>query len=497
MQSASDGLAIGAVDAGCPVVRPLWGGRFESVPSVELASFGASIAVDQRLWREDIRGSVAHARMLATVGVISEADFTAIEAGLAGIGEEIEAGSFVFGLADEDIHMAIERSLCERIGAAGKRLHTGRSRNDQVALDIRLYLKSRTVDLMEGLVALQRVIVRLAEEHLGVIMPGYTHLQKAQPVLFSHHLLAYFWMFDRDVRRLRAAWSAANVCPLGAAALAGTSYPLDRRQTARELGFVDVAGQALVVPNSMDAVSDRDFILDAVYASSTVMMHLSRLCEELILWSSFEFGFISLSDDYATGSSIMPQKKNPDFAELIRGKTGRVYGDLTALLTLLKGLPLAYNKDMQEDKQAVFDALDTVELSLRTMTGMLAHTTVNEAAMSAGAEGGFMAATDLADWLVARGMPFREAHHVVGQLVLLAAKSDRTLADLSLDEMRAVCSLFDEQALAALDIEQVVAARSTEGGTSCERVSEQLQQARVILAKAPSNSNLPEPVRHD
>ncbi|MDR0308865.1 MAG: argininosuccinate lyase, partial [Coriobacteriales bacterium] len=365
--------------------KNLWGGRFQAVPDANVQAFGASLPVDQRLWREDITGSKAHARMLATVGVITAADAEAIINGLESIAQRIGAGDFVFDIRDEDIHMSIERALIEEIGEAGKRLHTARSRNDQVALDTRLYMKRRTTELMQRLMELRQVLLDVASAHKTIIMPGYTHLQKAQPLLFAHHLLSYYWMFSRDWQRMLAAHWAANVSPLGACALAGTSYPLDRQQTARELGFVDADGTASVIPNSMDAVSDRDYLLDALYTCSTTMMHLSRLSEELVLWSSDEFGFITLDDRYATGSSIMPQKKNPDFAELIRGKTGRVYGDLVGLLTVLKGLPLAYNKDLQEDKEGAFDAMDTLGLSLQIMSGMISTLQVNSQRMGAGA----------------------------------------------------------------------------------------------------------------
>ncbi|MDR2956916.1 MAG: argininosuccinate lyase [Coriobacteriales bacterium] len=459
----------------------LWGGHFEEAPDSALQAFAASLPVDKRMWREDIAGSYAHARMLANVGVISESDAKAIIAGLGRIAMRIESGDFDFLMADEDIHMAIERALVADIGEAGKRLHTGRSRNDQVATDTRLYLKTRTASLIDQLAALRRVIIQLAEDNQDVIMPGYTHLQKAQPVLFAHHLLAYFWMFTRDSQRIKAAHQAANASPLGAAALAGTSYPLDREAVASDLGFIDATGAPVVIPNSLDAVSDRDFLLDAIYACSTTMMHLSRLCEELVLWSSDEFAYITMSDSYSTGSSIMPQKKNPDYAELVRGKTGRVYGDLMALLTTMKGLPLAYNKDMQEDKAATFEALDTLEHSLSAVGGMLSTLTVNADRMLAAARGGYMAATDLADWLVGLGLPFREAHAVVNRLVLTVEKTGRSLQDLTLAEMREVSTLFDDQALSVLDIKSVVTARTTFGGTASWRVKEQLELAKAAL----------------
>ncbi|MCL2883568.1 MAG: argininosuccinate lyase, partial [Coriobacteriia bacterium] len=451
-------------------------------PSLDEQAFGASLPVDQRMWREDIAGSQAHARMLAAVGVLSVADAEAIVAGLEQIAARIEAGDFVFDIADEDIHMSIERALIEAIGEVGKRLHTGRSRNDQVATDTRLYLKRRTRGLLGQLVELESAFCELARSYSDVLLPGYTHLQKAQPILFAHHMLAYFWMFTRDFERLMSAWQAANRSPLGAAALAGTGYPLDRLATARDLGFTDAEGEPQAILNSLDAVSDRDYLLDALFACSTAMMHLSRLAEELVIWSTSEFGFITLSDQFATGSSIMPQKKNPDFAELVRAKTGRVYGDLVGLLTVLKALPLAYNKDLQEDKEGVFDALDTLEASLAIVCGMLLSLRVNAQRMQADATTGFLNATDLADYLTVKGMPFREAHRVVGELVLLAEQRGVELGDLALDELRAASGLFAEDVYVALDVATVVAQRATLGGTAPERVAEQLGQAEQVLA---------------
>lgn len=462
----------------------LWGGRFTETPDAALLAFGASLAVDRRMWREDIAGSIAHAQMLAATGVLSASDVEDITAGLNRIAELFEADRFEFAETDEDIHTAIERALVADIGVAGQRLHTGRSRNDQVATDTRLYIKARSQQLLEQLHTLCEVLLNVAEANIEAVMPGYTHLQKAQPVLFAHHLLVYFWMFQRDRMRMQAARSAANASPLGAAALAGTGYPLDRAMTADRLGFTDEADRPVVIPNSMDAVSDRDYLLDTLYAASTTMMHLSRLCEELILWSTDEFGFITLSDAYSTGSSIMPQKKNPDFAELIRGKTGRVYGSLMGLLTVLKGLPLTYNKDMQEDKEATFDALDTLQNCLSAAGGMLMTMTVNSDRMLAGANRGFMAATDLADWLVRQGVPFRQAHEIVGSLVLLAERRGVGLDGLTLPELQAVSELLTDEALAVLDIKTVVAARTTYGGTAPERVREQIALARLELDKS-------------
>ena len=453
----------------------LWGGRFEDSPSDFTQAFGASLPVDQRMWESDIAGSKAHATMLAKQGVISEEDAKAICDGLDGVAEKIEAGDFEFDINDEDIHMSVERNLTEAIGTPGGRLHTGRSRNDQVACDTHHHCKKLTAGLMHQVLDLRGALLDIAEENFGVVMPGYTHMQKAQPVLFSHHMLAYYWMFTRDFTRLKAAYDSCDMLPLGSAALAGTTYPLDREFVAEELGFSGI------YPNSMDAVSDRDFLLDVVYACSTVMMHLSRMCEEIIYWSSNEFGFIRLSDAYSTGSSIMPQKKNPDFAELIRGKVGRVYGDLMQLLTTLKALPLSYNKDMQEDKEGVFDAVDTVSASLVVMAGMIRTMKVNAEAMRGGAHGGFMAATDLADYLVGKGMPFREAHAVVGRLVLECEKAGKTLQDLSVEELAAADEAFDEGALAAVDIDNIVAKRTTYGGTGHEQVKAQLGEARERL----------------
>lgn len=454
----------------------LWGGRFEKGVDAFTQEFGASLEDDKAMAQEDIKGSRAHAKMLAKQGIISGDDAAAIDAGLEKISGEIANGTFAWDVNDEDIHMAVEKALTADIGTPGARLHTGRSRNDQVATDIRLYVKRLCEELLEGNVELRRTLLSVAEKNLGVVMPGYTHLQHAQPVLFSHHMLAYFWMFSRDYTRLVAARTAADANPLGSAALAGTTYPLDRDYTTQLLGF-DHA-----IPNSMDAVSDRDYLLDLGYACAVSMMHLSRLCEELIYWSSNEFGFIRLSDAYSTGSSIMPQKKNPDFAELIRGKTGRVYGDLMALLTTMKGLPLAYNKDMQEDKEGVFDAVDTLGNSLVVMTGMIRTMQVNEDAMRIGALGGFMAATDLADYLVGTGVPFREAHAIVGRLVLECEKQGKTLQDLSADDLAEVDEHFAADALEAVDIDKVVERRTTYGATGHDAVKVQLEHARASLA---------------
>ena len=453
----------------------LWSGRFEQGVSEFTQEFGASLPIDKAMYHQDIAGSRAHARMLAAQGVISEEDKQKIVDGLTAIEKRIDEGDFVFDINDEDIHMSIEKVLTENIGDAGARLHTGRSRNDQVVTDTRLYAKELARELMVANVSLREALFEAAEKTFGVILPGYTHMQHAQPVLLSHHFMAYFWMFSRDFKRLSAALDAADMNPLGSAALAGTTYPLDRMATTKELGF------AAAIPNSLDAVSDRDFLLDLNYACSVSMIHLSRLCEEIILWSTSEFGFIALSDSYSTGSSIMPQKKNPDFAELIRGKSGRVVGDLVALLVTMKSLPLAYNKDLQEDKEGAMDAAKTLYDCMICMKGMIATMSINQDAMDEQAKKGYLAATDVADYLAKKGMPFRKAHEVVGHLVLLCDKRGCDLSDLSLDDFRAESELFEQDITEALDLESIVAARTTFGGTGHSAVKEQMEQAKDVL----------------
>lgn len=453
----------------------LWSGRFEQGVSEFTQEFGASLPIDKAMYHQDIAGSRAHARMLAAQGVISEEDKQKIVDGLTAIEKRINEGDFVFDINDEDIHMSIEKVLTENIGDAGARLHTGRSRNDQVVTDTRLYAKELARELMVANISLREALFEAAEKTFGVILPGYTHMQHAQPVLLSHHFMAYFWMFSRDFKRLSAALDAADMNPLGSAALAGTTYPLDRMATTKELGF------AAAIPNSLDAVSDRDFLLDLNYACSVSMIHLSRLCEEIILWSTSEFGFITLSDSYSTGSSIMPQKKNPDFAELIRGKSGRVVGDLVALLVTMKSLPLAYNKDLQEDKEGAMDAAKTLYDCMICMKGMIATMSINQDAMDEQAKKGYLAATDVADYLAKKGMPFRKAHEVVGHLVLLCDKRGCDLSDLSLDDFRAESELFEQDITEALDLESIVAARTTFGGTGHSAVKEQMEQAKNVL----------------
>lgn len=457
--------------------KPLWGGRFSAAPTGELERFGASLPFDKRMWKQDIRGSKAHAAMLAHQGVISTEDAKAIRAGLDEVAGEIERGEFTFDVdRDEDIHMAIERALTERIGPAGGRLHTGRSRNDQTAVDTHMIARDLADELLASLEGIQQVLLDRAEEQFGIVMPGYTHMQPAQPVLLSHHLLAYFWMFSRDHKRVADARAAANKCPLGAAALAGTTYPLDRAMTASELGFDEP------VANSMDAVSDRDYLLDLIYACSVCQIHLSRLCEELVWWSSAEFGFVEMDDAHSTGSSIMPQKKNPDFAELVRGKSGRVVGDLMSLLVTVKGTPLTYDKDLQEDKEPLFDAADTVLGSLMACTGMLATCTFKADRMREASHEGYMAATDLADYLVGKGLPFRQAHAMVGRIVGDCVREGVTLQQLTTDELRSYSELFDDDAHEALDIDNIVRRRTTLGGTGHDAVRAQLAQARDVLA---------------
>lgn len=455
----------------------LWSGRFEEGVSEFTQRFGASLPVDKKMYEEDIAGSRAHAKMLAAQGVISEEDQQKIDKGLADIKDEIDAGTFDFDINDEDIHMAVERVLTQRIGAAGARLHTGRSRNDQTITDARLCAKEMARGLMQADLKLRQTLLDVATAHPDVIMPGYTHMQHAQPVLFAHHMLAYYWMFTRDFARIRNAYDAADANPLGSAALAGTSYPLDRQMTADLMGF------SQVIPNSMDAVSDHDFQMDLQYACSVAMIHLSRLAEEVVLWSTSEFGYITLSDSYSTGSSIMPQKKNPDFAELVRGKTGRVVGDLMGLLMVMKGLPLAYDKDMQEDKEGTFDACHTLHDCMLCMSGMISTMTIHPDAMAKSAQKGYMAATDVADYLAKKGVPFRKAHEIVGHLVLECDKRDCQLSDLSLDDFKAESPLFEADITNALDLTSCVNARTTEGGTAPVAVASQMKKAKECFTR--------------
>ncbi|MBQ6670372.1 MAG: argininosuccinate lyase [Firmicutes bacterium] len=435
--------------------------------------FNSSISFDKRLYKQDIKGSMAHAAMLASRGIISEEDCRLITSGLEGILTDLESGALAFDLSCEDIHMFVEQVLTERIGEAGKRLHTARSRNDQVALDLRLYLRDETDGITQLIKELMRALAGQAEKHTETIMPGYTHLQRAQPINFAHHLLAYVQMLKRDCGRLSDCRARMNVSPIGSCALAGTTYDTDRAMEAELLGFDGVCA------NSMDGVSDRDFCLELMSALSIMMMHLSRLSEELILWSSWEFRFVRLSDAFTTGSSIMPQKKNPDMAELIRGKTGRVYGDLAALLTTLKGLPLAYNKDMQEDKEAVFDAVDTAKMCLKVMAPMIDTMTVLPENMLKAAREGFINATDLADYLVRKGMPFRSAYKISGQIVACCTEKGKVLEDLSLEEYKGFSELFGEDLFPEIDIRNCMEKRTSEGGASSASAAKQLKELEI------------------
>jgi argininosuccinate lyase len=451
----------------------LWGGRFTSGTASSVEAFTASIDVDARLYRHDIVGSIAHAKMLARQRIISARDARKIVRGLKAIEREIENGKFAFSATDEDIHMNIERRLTERIGSAGKRLHTARSRNDQVALDMRLFLREEVRLIIESLRSLGRELARAAKRHLDVIMPGYTHLQRAQPVLFSHHLLAYFEMFERDRERFAGCLERINVLPLGAGALAGTTFPIDRNYVATLLGFPRLA------KNSIDAVSDRDFILEFLSVSAILFVHLSRLAEELVLWSSQEFGFVELPDRYCTGSSMMPQKKNPDVPELIRGKSGRVFGHLHALLTIMKGLPLAYNRDLQEDKLPLFDTVDTVKSSLAMIRELIAGLKVRKEKMLTAAQGGFMNATDLADYLVRRDLPFRTAHAISGRIVQHCSKRGCRIEDLPLSELKRFSARIEKDVYDYLSVEAVVGRRRSLGGTARSKVLRRLKELRV------------------
>ena len=456
-----------------------WGGRFEGDTEKSVEEFTSSLHIDRRLYRQDILGSMAHARMLAKQGILSGPEAAAIIQGLAEVQEEIDAGEFTFDPALEDIHMAVEARLTAKVGEVGGKLHTARSRNDQVALDVRLYLADEVEALTEGLQELRRAGARLARRYLGVIMPGYTHLQRAQPVLFAHHLLAYDEMWRRDEMRLTESLARIRVSPLGAAALAGTTFPIDPAYTADQVGF------PAVFRNSLDAVSDRDFILEFLSHAALIMVHLSRLSEELILWASAEFGFVALPDSYATGSSIMPQKKNPDVAELIRGKSGRVAGHLMGLLMTVKGLPLAYNRDLQEDKEPLFDSVDTVKASVSLMAGMLGSLDLREERIAQALRGGYLSATDLADYLVEQGVPFRTAHEQVGRLVRYAEFQGKELLELSLEEIQRFASQTGPDVFEWLAIDNVVARRASPGGTAPARVEEALARVEEELGLCP------------
>ena len=453
----------------------LWGGRFSKNTNELVDAFNASIEFDKRLYHEDIRGSIAHATMLGRAGIIPQADAEEIVNGLKQILADIEAGNFSFEVSLEDIHMNIEARLTERIGSAGARLHTARSRNDQVALDMHMYMKKEIVEIGELLLKFEQELLTVAKEHEKTLMPGYTHLQRAQPITFAHHLLAYFNMLQRDFRRLQGVWAGADIMPLGAGAIAGTTFPIDRFDVASQLNFADVYA------NSMDAVSDRDYVLEFLSFASILMMHLSRLSEEVCLWSSTEFAFIELDDAFATGSSMMPQKKNPDIAELVRGKTGRVYGHLQALLVTVKGLPLTYNKDLQEDKEGLFDAIDTIKFSLAVYSDMIATMKVNVDKMEQAVSKDFSNATDLADYLVRKGLPFRQAHEVVGKCVAYAIKAGKFLPEITLKEYKEFSELFEADLLDTLKPENCVAARTSYGGPAFTENAKQLIRGAEIL----------------
>jgi len=441
-----------------------WGGRFSQPTDKRVEEFTSSLHFDRRLYSYDIAGSIAHCRMLAAQGIVSSEDAEEIVAGLQDIRKDMEAGTFPLSSDLEDIHMAIETSLIERVGQVGGKLHTARSRNDQISLDMRLYLRDEVKNVLDLVAGLQAALVHVAKREIDTILPGYTHLQKAQPVLLAHYLLAYWEMLDRDTQRLRECRERINVMPLGSAALAGTGFPIDREYVAEILDFPRISR------NSMDAVSDRDFVAEFIFDASVLMMHMSRFCEDLILWSGGEFGFVVIPDAFTTGSSIMPQKKNPDVAELIRGKTGRVYGDLTAILTVMKGLPMTYDRDLQEDKEPLFDAVDTVKASLAVLADMTETLTFNRDRMLEAAAGGFSTATDVADYLVMKGIPFREAHGIVGRLVGYCIEKQKDMRALAIEEIRLFWKDADMDIYACMDVAGSIGARSTIGGTAREAV---------------------------
>ena len=453
----------------------LWGGRFQKETDTLVNDFNSSIQFDGRMYKEDIMGSLAHAAMLAQCGIISQADADAITAGLQEVLSDIESGKAELTSDNEDIHMNVETLLTAKIGDAGKRLHTARSRNDQVAVDLRLYLRHEIAAIKAEILDLQKAILEQAKQHQNTVMPGYTHLQRAQPISFAQHLLAYGAMLCRDVTRLEDCERRMNECPLGSGALAGTTYPIDRFMTAKALGFTRP------MTNSLDGVSDRDYAIELMSALSTLMMHLSRFSEEVILWCSWEFKFIELDDAYSTGSSIMPQKKNPDVAELVRGKTGRVYGDLMSLLTTMKGLPLAYNKDMQEDKEPVFDAVDTVKMCLPVFAGMLRTMRVLPDNMRRAAGGGFINATDCADYLTKKGMPFRDAYTAVGSLVYYCTTHQKLLEELSMEELQKISPLFEEDVYEALRLETCMGQRKSYGGPAVSETSRQINELEAFV----------------
>ncbi len=457
------------------MANKMWAGRFSKELDERVNDFNSSVSFDARMYKQDIRGSIAHAKMLGDTGIIDKGESEKIVEGLTGILNDIDGGTLLIDPNAEDIHMFVEQVLTERLGDTGKRLHTARSRNDQVALDIRMYLRDEILEIISMTRELTETLCSIAEDNLDTVMPGYTHLQRAQPITFAHHLMAYANMLVRDLGRLADTYKRMNVMPLGSGALASTTYPIDRRQVSAMLGFDDIT------QNSLDGVSDRDFCIELGSALSILMMHLSRFSEEIVMWCSWEFKFIELDDAYSTGSSIMPQKKNPDITELIRGKTGRVYGDLNTLLVMMKGLPLAYNKDMQEDKEAIFDAVDTVKLCIRTFIPMLATMRVNRENMRAAAAKGFINATDCADYLVKKGLPFRDAYKITGTLVAICIERGTTLEELPLEEYRRLCVTFEEDVYEAIRLESCVAGRKVPGGPAPEAVRDQIAFIRQTI----------------
>lgn len=457
------------------MTKKLWGGRFQKSAEEWVDEFGASISFDQELVFEDIEGSIAHVTMLGETGILTEEEMNQIKSGLDALKKKAEAGEIEFSVSLEDIHLNLEKALIDSIGPVGGKLHTGRSRNDQVATDMHLYLKKQVKDIIGLISQFQSVLVEKADKHKETIAPGYTHLQRAQPISFGHHLMTYFWMLQRDKERYTEALKRIDMSPLGAGALAGTTFPIDRQRSAELLGF------SAVYQNSMDAVSDRDFILEFLSTSSILMMHMSRFAEEIILWSSQEFRFVEMDDTFSTGSSIMPQKKNPDMAELIRGKTGRVYGNLFSLLTILKGLPLAYNKDMQEDKEGMFDTVHTVLGSLKIFAGMVDTMTVHEGRMKDAVQNDFSNATELADYLAAKGIPFREAHEITGKLVFTCIQKGCFLLDLSMEELKEASNVIEEDIYGVLSPYEAVKRRKSLGGTGFDQVENQIQAAKELL----------------
>jgi argininosuccinate lyase len=454
------------------MTKKVWGGRFKENINETVDAFNSSINFDRRLYSQDIEGSVAHCRMLAKQGIISDDDASKIVEALAEIKREIDRDEFQITNDHEDIHSLVEKALTDKVGVIGEKVHTARSRNDQVALDVRMYVREATVTVSRMIKELQKTLAGIAENNLDLIMPGYTHMQPAQPVLLSHHILAYYEMLKRDRQRFEDSLKRVNILPLGSAALAGTTFNLDREMTAKELGFDSVS------LNSMDAVSDRDFVIEYIFASSVLMMHLSRLSEDMIIWSSREFGYVFLPDAFCTGSSIMPQKKNPDVLELIRGKTGRVYGNLMSLLTVMKGLPLTYNKDMQEDKEALFDTVDTIEQCLPVITMLMGKVSFNGAAMRKATQDGYLMATDLADYLVTKGMTFRSAHEIVGKIVLFAIDQKKHLEEISLDEFKSFSVQITEDVFKWLDPASGIKRRNLVGGTGTDAVRNALNMAK-------------------